>query len=127
MPIRTELNLRLPNSPGAVAGVVGVLAEERIGIVAMALGAEGQLRLVVDNPVRASGALRAHHHRVTEREVLVVAASSGSDALAAVLAIMADAGVNVEYAYGGSVDPRAQPAVVIGVDDAMRAAVAAGV
>jgi hypothetical protein len=40
---------------------------------------------------------------------------------------MADAGVNVEYAYGGSVDPRAQPAVVIGVDDAMRAAVAAGV
>lgn len=127
MAIRTELSLRLPNSPGAVAGVVRALTEERVGIVAMALGADGQLRLVVDNPVRASGALRARHHHITEREVLVVGASSGFDALAAVLSMMADAGVNVEYAYGGSADPRAQPAVVIGVDEPMRAAAAAGV
>ena len=127
MSIRTELNLRLPNSPGAIAGVVRVLTEERVGIVAMALGAEGQLRLVVDNPVRASGALRARHHHVTEREVLVVGTSSGFDALAVVLSMMADAGVNVEYAYGGSADARAQPAVVIGVEEAMRAAAAAGV
>lgn len=127
MGIRTELNLRLPNSPGAVAGVVRVLAEERVGVVAMSLCADGQLRLVVDNPVRASGALRARHHHVTERDVLLVAASSGPDALAAVLALIGDAGINVEYAYGGSADARAQSVVVIGVDEAMRAAAAAGV
>jgi hypothetical protein len=125
MSLRTELNLRLPNSPGALASVCRALADERISIVAMALGAEGQLRLVVDNPVRASGALRARRHRVTEREVLV-AASSESDGLAAVLAMIGDAGINVEYAYGGSADAHAQATVVIGVDEPMRAAAAAG-
>ncbi len=127
MGIRTELNLRLPNSPGAAAGVFRVLAEERIGVVAMSLGAAGQFRLVVDNPVRAAGALRAHHHHVTEREVLLIAVSSGSDAFASILGLVSDAGINVEYAYGGGGDARAPAVIVLGVDEAIRAAAAAGI
>lgn len=127
MGIRTELNLRLPNSPGALAGVLRVLADERIGIVAMALGAAGQVRLVVDNPVRAAGALRGRHHHVTEREVLLIAAPAGSDTLAPILSLISGAGINVEYAYGASGDAPRPGAVVLGVDDAMRAAAAAGV
>jgi len=125
--IRTELNLRLPNSPGALAGVCRALADEHIGIVAMSLSAAGQVRLVVDNPVRALGVLRAGRHQVTEREVLLIAVAPEPGTLVPLLGLIRDAGINVEYAYGGAGDSRTSGAIVLGVDDAMRAAAAAGV
>lgn len=128
MAIRTELTLRLPNSPGALAGVCRALADERVNIVALSVEPSGQLRLVVDNHVRASGVLRERHHQVTTREVLVAAVASGPGALAPVLALVAGAGVNVEYAYGTTPDVGSSSAsIVIGVEDAARAAAAAGI
>jgi hypothetical protein len=73
MAIRTELNLRLPNTPGALAGVCLLLSTERVNILAMALEAGGQLRLVVDNHVHGGAVLREHHHQVTERDVILLA------------------------------------------------------
>ena len=52
--IRTELSLRLPNSPGALAGVARLLSDERVNILAMSLETGGQLRIVVDNHVHAA-------------------------------------------------------------------------
>ena len=40
--IRTELALRLPNSPGALAGVCRLLSDERVNIVAMSIDPAGQ-------------------------------------------------------------------------------------
>ena len=126
MAIRTELNLRLPNSPGALAAVCRALADERVNIVALSVESSGQLRLVVDNHVRAAGVLRERHHQVTEREVIVASIGGGPGALAPVLQLAAGAGVNVEYAYGTAVGMGAA-AIVIGVDNAARAAAAAGI
>lgn len=122
--IRPELNLRLPNSPGALAGVCRALSDARIGIIAMALESGGQLRLVVDNAVHAVGLLRELHHQVTEREVLVFQVSNAPGGLSPVLALVAAAGVNVEYAYGSGAEAVPTTAVVLGVDDAMRASAA---
>ena len=72
MAIRIEVNLRLPNSPGALAGVARLLSDERVNIVAMALDATGQLRLVLDNHVHGASVLREHHHQVTVRDVIDV-------------------------------------------------------
>jgi len=128
MAIRTELNLRIPNSPGALAAVCRLLADERVNIIAMTLEASGQLRLVVDNPVRGAGVLRAQHHEVTERLVVVAAVASGPGALAPVLTIAAEAGVNVDYAYGSTPpEMTTGTAIVLGVEDAARAAAASGI
>ena len=127
MAIRTELNLRLPNSPGALAGVCRLLADEHVNIIAMTLEATGQLRLVLDNHVRGAGVLRAQHQQVTERPVVVAAIANGPGALAPVLAIAADAGVNVDYAYGSVTEGTGGAAVVLGVEDAQRAAAASGI
>ena len=127
MAIRTELNLRLPNSPGALAAVCRALADERVNIVGLSVEPSGQLRLVVDNHVRAAGVLRERHHQVTEREVVLASVGGGPGALAPVLALVAGAGVNVEYAYGTAPDGGGGTAVVIGVENAARAAAAAGV
>ena len=127
MAIRTELNLRVPNSPGALAGVCRLLSDERVNILAMALDAGGQLRMVVDNHVHAGATLREHHYQVAERDVILLAIANAPGSLAATLRLVRDADINVEYAYGGSADGSAAASVVIGVDDAQRAAAAAGV
>jgi hypothetical protein len=127
MAIRTELNLRLPNSPGALAGVCRLLSDERVNVLAMTLEGSGQLRLVVDNHVHGGAVLREHHHQVTERDVIVLAIANTPGALAPVLRLVADASVNVEYAYGSGAEGTWTSAIVLGVDDAQRAAAAAGV
>jgi hypothetical protein len=127
MAIRTELNLRLPNSPGALAGVCALLSDERVNILAMSLESTGQLRLVVDNHVHGSAILREHHHQVAERDVIVVSTSNGPGSLAPALRLVRDSGVNVEYAYGGGPEASPTAAIVLGVDNATRAAAAAGV
>jgi hypothetical protein len=126
MAIRRELNLRLPNSPGSLARVCRVLSEERVNILALSLDGTGQLRLVVDNPVRAAGALRDQHHQVTEREVIVATVVNGPGGLAPLLQMASGTGVNLEYAYASSADGAGGTSVVLGVADAQRAAAATG-
>ena len=126
MSIHTELNLRLPNSPGALASVCRLLSDERVNVLALALESSGQLRLVVDNRVRGAAVLREHHHQVTERDALVVSVTNAPGGLAPILQLFADAGINIEYAYGAASEGSAA-SVVLGVDDALRASAAAGV
>ena len=127
MAIRTELNLRLPNSPGALAGVCTLLSDERVNILALELDGTGRLRLVVDNAVHAAGLLREHHHQVAERDVILMTVPNTAGALAPALALLSGAGVNIDYAYGGGSEAGPTATIVIGVEDAQRAAAAAGV
>jgi hypothetical protein len=127
MAIRTELNLRLPNSPGALAGVCQLLSDERVNILAMALEAGSQLRMVVDNHVHGAAVLREHHHQVIERDVIVMSVANATGALAPTLRLVSDVNINVEYAYGAGGEGSPSATVVIGVDEAQRAAAAAGV
>jgi hypothetical protein len=125
--IRVEISLRLPNSPGALAGVARLLSDERVNVLAMSLEAGGQLRLIVDNHVHAAAILREHHHQVAEHDVIVTAVPNAPGALYPMLKLVADANINVEYMYGGGVDTGPTALIVLGVEDAMRAAAAAGV
>jgi len=124
--LRIALSLRLANSPGALAGVCRLLSDARINVQALGLETGGQLRMVVDNHVHAAAVLRDHHHQVTERNVIVTAVPNGPGALAAGLKMIGDANVNVEYAYGGGAEGSPTATVAIGVEDAERAAAAAG-
>ena len=126
MPIRRELSLRLPNSPGALAEIAGVLGDENVSILAMALDGSGQLRLVIDNHVRAGSVLRGLHRKVDERDVIVVSVANQSGALASILRLAAGAGINVEYAYASIGEGMSTTHVVLGVSDAVRAAAATG-
>jgi hypothetical protein len=125
--VRTELSLRLANSPGALGGVCRLLSDERVNVLAMSLDSGGQLRLVVDNHVHGGAVLREHHHQVAERDVIVTSVPNTPGSLAPALKLVSDANVNVEYAYGGGAEGSASAVVVLGVDDAQRAAAAAGI
>ena len=126
MAIRTELILRLPNSPGALAHVCDSLSNERVNIVALALEPGGVLRLVVDNHVHAAGIL-GEKYKVEERDVLYTLVPNDPGALASVARLVAAAGVNLDYAYATTVEGDPMAGVVVGVADAQRASAAAGI
>jgi hypothetical protein len=127
MAIRTELTVKLHNTPGALAQVCRILADERVNILACSVEKDGTTRLVVDNPVHAAGTLREHHYEVAERDVLYIEIPNGPGALSGVARLLADAGVNLDYVYGSVADGAATAAIVAGVPDAQRASAAAGV
>jgi hypothetical protein len=103
MSIRTELSLRLPNSPGALSGVCRLMSDERVNIIALMLESSGQMRMVVDNHVHGGAVLREHHHQVSEREVILVTVPNTPGSLAPALKLLADANVNIEN-YAGVAD-----------------------
>lgn len=127
MAIRTELSLRLQNSPGSLARVCQVLADERVNLIALCLEGNGTLRMVVDNHVHAVSILREQHYQVEERDVLYTIMPNQPGSLARTVRLVADAGLNLDYAYASGVDSGPMVGVVIGVPDAIRASAAAGI
>ena len=126
MAIRTELTLRLDNSPGALARLCQTLAAEKVNVLAFNLESSGVLHLVADNPVHAAGLLREKDYAVGEREVLYVPMPNRPGAIGSATRQLSTAGVNVDYAFASSISEHAISALVIAVDDAQRAATAAG-
>ena len=127
MAIRSELVLKLDNSPGALGRVCQRLADGKVGIQAMSLEPPGTLRLVVDNPLNAAGILTDMQYAVDQHDVLLIQVPNDPGALYKATRFLSGVDINVEYAYGSSVDDQAMAAVVVGVDDAQRASSAAGV
>jgi hypothetical protein len=126
MAIHRELTVRLANSPGTLGRVAQLLGTERINMLAMSLDGTGALRMVVDNPLHAAGSLREQHYQVEERDVLYTTIPNEPGALARVVRIVSEAGINLEYVYGSGVDRVPMVAVVLGVPDAQRASAATG-
>jgi hypothetical protein len=127
MAIQRELTIRLANSPGTLGRVAQVLGAERINILAMSLDTTGALRIVVDNPLHAAGTLREQHYQVEERDVLYASMPNEPGALARVVKIVAETGINLEYVYGSAMDRVPMVAVVLGVPDAQRASAETGI
>ncbi len=127
MAIRTELNFRLQNSPGSLARACQMLADERINLIGLCLDGTGTLRLVVDNHVHAAATLTEQHYQVEQRDVLYTEMPNQPGALAKVVRMVADAGVNLDYAYASGVENSATIGIVVGVADPMRASAAAGI
>ena len=127
MAIRTELALRLQNSPGALGRVCQHLLNERVNILALSLEAGGTLRLVVDNPLHAAGTLKDQQYTVDQRDVLFIQLPNDPGALEKAARVLANAGINVDYVYGSAIEDHPMASIVAGVEDAQRAAMAAGV
>ena len=126
MAIRTEISLRLQNSPGALGQVCRLLSDERVNIHALSLDAGGTLRLVVDNPLLAAGTLEDQEFSVDRREVLFIQVPNDPGALQSAAGMLATAGVNVDYLYASVLEDSVTAIIVAGVEDAQRASMQAG-
>lgn len=126
MAIRTEISLRLQNSPGALGQVCQHLDEERVNVLALSLDGSGTLRLIVDNPLQAAGTLTSQRYEVEQRDVLLLQLPNDPGSLRQATGLLSAAGVNVDYLYASALEDSPMVAVIVGVEDAQRAAMQAG-
>ncbi len=102
MRVETQFSIFLINTPGVLAQVTEALARAEVSIVALSLsdsGEHGVLRIVCDNAQRTREVLHTEHDRWTETEVVIAKLQDRPGAFAETAKILADAGVNITYAY----------------------------
>jgi hypothetical protein len=98
----TQLAVFLANRPGALARVCEALAKAEINIHALATSDTVDhtvLRMVVSDPTRALMLLGEAGVLALETEVLMIETASEPGVLAKIAERLAEAEVNIEYAY----------------------------
>lgn len=97
-----QINVFLENKIGSLAQVTKLLAENSINIRALSIvdtSDAGTLRIIVNDTERAYNLLKAADLGVSYTDVLVVEIPDAPGGLAAVLALLEKAKINVEYSY----------------------------
>jgi len=98
----TQFSIFLVNKPGVLAQVCRQLAAARVNILAMTMtdsSEHGVLRLVASEPERVRSALSTLNLPTTETDVLVVEMANRPGAMADICGRLAEAHVNISYAY----------------------------
>jgi hypothetical protein len=94
-----EILLTLPNRPGTLAGVARILAQERINLAAISVDSaagKGRVRLIVNDPDRATALLAGSGYSVEVREMLAVRLEDRAGSFLRVLDALARAKVNLQ-------------------------------
>ena len=97
-----QLSIFLENKAGRLAGVINVLGEAGIDILAISVADTadfGILRLIVKDIDRAQKVLGEHSIVCGVNNVSVVEVEAVPGSLGKVLAVLNDANVNIEYMY----------------------------
>jgi hypothetical protein len=103
MPKVTQISIAMRNEVGALCRLCGVLARAQVNIMGLAIEDctdEGFVRFIVDEPKKAQKTLDAAKIAYRAQEVLLLELENEMGALQRVSARLADAGINVQYAYG---------------------------
>jgi hypothetical protein len=96
------LSVFIENQSGRLADVTRVLSDNAINIRALSVADKvdyGLLRLIVDDPEKAKAALTEEGFTVAVTNVLAIEVPDVPGGLAGIIAILADAGANIEYMY----------------------------
>lgn len=115
-----QISVFLEDRPGTLADITQMLGEHDVNIHALSLAeglGHGYVRMVVDKPDAAIAVLREADELAMEREVLLLELSNLPGSLAKATRKLAEAGINLQYAYcaaGPGVD---KGLVVVKVDD----------
>ena len=117
---RRQITVPIANQPGTLAGVTGAIGRAGVNVEAMTVF-EGEVHVVVDDPEKAASALREAGYAVLEGEVLEVELDHTPGSLAKTTAGLAEAGINIDYAYSGPGDAPGRARMILAVSDPGRA------
>lgn len=110
-----QLSVFLENRIGRLAGVVKILGESGIDILALSVADTadfGVLRLIVKDIEKAESVLRSHNVVCRINNVTVVSVEATPGGLSHVLSVLNGAGVNIEYMYAIAQSERLNPLMV---------------
>jgi hypothetical protein len=124
MPKVTQLAVSLQNKPGELAQICSTLGKAGVNILAMLapyVKGRGKVRLLIDSPEKAKEALNAAKIRFSEEEVIALSLDNRAGALAEITEKLAQAKINLKYAYATTSEGSAKAMVIIAVPDVEKA------
>lgn len=124
MPIQKQLSVFLPNRPGVLARTCAILSDSGVNIMAMAVHDSvdnAVVRFIVDHPTKALLLLEQEELYVLEQEVVVVDLDHRPGALARTCQALAQADINISYAYCTAIRQQERGCLVLKTDQPERA------
>ncbi|MCI0744043.1 MAG: ACT domain-containing protein [Verrucomicrobia subdivision 3 bacterium] len=124
MQIATQLALFLDNRPGTLARVCDALSAAKINIYAIATSDtvdHSVVRMVVSDTRKALLLFEEHGTLVVESEVLMIEGDNKPGSLARIAHKLADASVNIEYAYCATPPDARRGLLILRVSNAKKA------
>jgi hypothetical protein len=120
-----QLTVAIENQPGRLAAIGRTLAAHGINIKDLSINdtvEQGVVRLVTSNAAEARKLLTEAGLYVIEAEVIAIDLRDLPGTLARVTQTLADAGINVEYAYGSEDSGEQKLRLILKVSNVARAA-----
>jgi hypothetical protein len=124
MPEVSLVTVTLENKPGTLAQVSSALGKAGVNISALLapeIRGKGKVRLLVDNLDKAKDALKAAKIRFGEEEAIALELDNKPGALGEVAEKLAQAKINIRYAYATTSEGSAKATVVLAVPDVAKA------
>ncbi len=124
MEIATQLALFLENTPGTLAAVCDELATANINILALTISDtvdHSVVRMIVSDTDKALAIFEEHGTLTVENKVLLCEIDNQPGSLSKIAHILAEAQVNIEYAYLATGQKSEQGLMVLRVSDAEKA------
>ena len=97
-----QLTVFVENRQGALVDITDILAKNGVNIRALSIADTsdfGILRIITDDNTKAAFVLSEHGYICSVTDVVAACADDKPGGLATLLAILSDAGVDVEYVY----------------------------
>lgn len=97
-----QVSVFLENKKGRLYELAKILGDNGVNMEALSVAETadyGVVRLIADNPDKAAQVLRDNGFTVSETEVIAVEVQDEPGGLAAILKVLSDSGINVEYLY----------------------------
>lgn len=119
-----QISIFLENKSGRLAEVTDILARNNINIRALSLADTadfGIFRLIVNDPVRATGVLKEAGFTIGRNEVVAVVVPDLPGGLAGILGTLQGKGINVEYMYAFVQKNEGNAVLIFRFDDADKA------
>lgn len=97
-----QISIFIENTKGSLAEVTKFIANHKINLKALSIADTqdfGILRIITDNPDEVRDLLKQEGYTVTATSVLAVALADAPGSMAAILEVLSEADVTVEYTY----------------------------
>jgi hypothetical protein len=122
--VQRQLSVAIENQPGRLAAVAGAMAAEGINIKDLSVVdnvEQGMIRLVTSDPAACKALLNRQGFYVVEADVLVLILKDVPGKLAVLCRALAEARINIDYAYGSEDPSEEHVRVVMKVSNVARA------
>ncbi len=120
----TQLTIQAEHQPGVLAAICSEMAKKAVNITAIMAAYDqpgGRIRLVAVPHAAARKVLDTMGLKYAEEDAIAIRITDRPGALGRATRKLAEAGMNVHYAYGSIVKGSERALVILGVDDVNKA------